>query len=616
MRGALLFVVFLLAVSSVVNAQDASQTDWCGGGGTSGPVVDWADRFDGSAGVSWMAVPGQLALSSSSLAYAPEHVFVDSLVGTIGMEAGDLDGDGDIDVVGTAQTTGIVVWWENDGSNPPAWTQHTIVKRTGVAGVDVEDIDGDGRLDILITLVAPLNRILWRRNEGGDPIVWTNQVIQNPWYDAWEIATGDVNGDGLMDVMCTCWNLGDVAWWENGGDDPITWTQHLVDGSFSGAHSVRGADLDDDGDLDLVSAAAVADEIAIYWSDGADSISWTKEIVETDFIGARSVWIDDIDGDGDLDFAGISWESDLAWWANDGGDPIVWTRQTISTTCGGGHACCVADVNGDGRPDVLGACYVDDKLAWWENGGGDPIVWAEHTLNGNYDGSITVRAADLDGDGDLDPLGAAFDAGEFNWWEAVEFQASGALESSILDTDGMPPLASIDWTASEPAGTTLRFQVRSSNDPGNPGVWSADITAPGNLAGTLNRYVQYKILLDTAVPASSPILNQVAFGPALMAVESDSVRDPGESLRASPNPFNPQATLSFSLAREGRARLTVFDAMGRRVRSLADHVFPAGVRSLHWNGLDDNGRVLPSGIYWVRLDTPDHQETRKLVLLR
>jgi hypothetical protein len=614
MRRLTLLLVALFALPSPLWAEDPSQTDWCAGGGISGPVAEWAEQFDTSTGVSWLAVPGQLALTSTALATPTPHLLSDAYEGVIGVSTGDIDGDGDTDVVGSASTSGIVVFWENEGGDPISWTEHTVATPGGAAGVDVADIDSDGRLDIVCCCVAPRCRIIWRRNLGGDPVQWEGQVIEGSWNDAWEIATGDVNGDGHLDVMCTYWSLGDVCWWENDGNYPITWTPHTVDGTFGGAHSVRGADFDGDGDLDLAAAAGMAHEIAIYWNDGADPVGWTKQVVETMFSGARSVWIDDIDQDGDLDLAGICWTNHLAWWRNDGGNPVVWTPQIISSSCRGGHALCIADVNGDNRPDVLGACNVEPKMAWWENGGGDPIAWTEHVLD-DVGGSITVRAADLDGDGDIDPVGGFWGTDEFTWWEATEFGSAGELTSSILDAQSSE-LGSIDWTSTEPTGTSISLQVRSSDDPGNMGSWSTEITSPGNLAETLDRYIQYRALLGTTDPGKSPILEQITFGPLLAGIEADAEVSPARFLAASPNPCNPEALISFGLRMDEEVRLSVFTATGRLVRGLTDGLFPAGTHHVRWNGSDNQGRALPSGVYFIRLETTTNQESRKLILLR
>jgi hypothetical protein len=611
----ILLVLLSLPASGILLAEEAIQTDWSGGGGTSGPVLEWADRFDSAAGLSFSAIPGQLALSSTALASPVEQLVDSSHVGAIGVGVGDVDNDGDLDIVGTAQTSGMVLLWENDGADPPGFTEHTVATPPGAAGIDVADIDADGRLDMVISMVDPRNKIVWKQNQGGDPIVWGNQVIQNPWRDAWEISTGDVDGDGNLDVMCTCWSTADVTWWRNDGNDPIAWTPHLVDGSLMGAHSVRGADLDGDGDMDLAAAAGLGHKIVVYWSDGADSITWTRQEVETGFTGARSVWIDDIDRDGDLDIAGICWTSDLAWWSNDGGDPVVWTRQTITVSADGGHALCIADLNGDDRPDILTATNGNNRITWWENGGGSPIVWTERVVSDTFEGSISVRAGDVDGDGDLDPVGVCWGGDQFSWWEATEFDSSGELTSSILDAGTGTSAGTIDWNAVEPAGTGIVFQVRSSDDPGNLGSWSNDITGPGSLPGPTGRYLQYRALLETSDTDVSAILKDVTLDLTQAGIIDQSVLSTIR-LSAHPNPFRPQLTVSLSLPAREQVRLGVFDVMGREVHSIVAGSLEPGDHRWSWDGYGRDGSLLAPGVYWLCLEAGGTHRSRELVLLR
>ncbi len=614
-RQAIPVVMSILVLAGAAAADEATQTDWSGGDGVSGPVVDWGGEFETATGLSWLALPGRVALASSALATPVEHFIDSSYVGVVGVAVGDIDGDGDTDIVGTATTSGVIVWWQNDGNNPPAFTEYVVSTPPGAAGVDVADLDGDGRLDIVVALDAPRNKIVWRRNLGGDPIAWGSYTIEGTWRQAWEIATGDVNGDGHVDVMCPSWVGSQVSWWENDGNDPITWTSHVV-GYPAGAHSVRGADIDEDGDMDLAVAAGVDNKIMVYWSDGGDPITWTAQDVETGFLGARSVRIADIDRDGDLDLAGISWTSDVAWWSNGGGDPVVWTKQTISTYAPGGHCVYVADMNGDNRPDVLGACSDNNRIAWWENGGGDPIVWTMHALNDSYEGAITVRAADLDRDGDLEAVGGAWIAGRYDWWETSEFDSAGDLVSSVLDAGAGSGLDTIDWTALEPSGTDIRFQVRSSGDPGDLGSWSGDITGPGSLGTALERYVQYRVFMQTTDAGSSPVLEDITFSSSQAGVETGVIDLSASGLSAQPNPFNPQVNISFGMKTADVVRLYVVDVRGRMVRRIADQRLGAGEHRLGWDGTDEGGRPLAAGVYWLCLEKTGARETREVVLLR
>jgi hypothetical protein len=83
-----------------------------------------------------------------------------------------------------------------------------------------------------------------------------------------------------------------------------------------------------------------------------------------------------------------------------------------------------------------------------------------------------------------------------------------------------------------------------------------------------------------------------------------------------PNPFNPETSIPFTLAREGRVVLQVFDANGRLVATLLDENRSAGQHVAHWNGRDARGRVSSSGVYFARLETRGSEQTRKLVLLK
>jgi len=85
---------------------------------------------------------------------------------------------------------------------------------------------------------------------------------------------------------------------------------------------------------------------------------------------------------------------------------------------------------------------------------------------------------------------------------------------------------------------------------------------------------------------------------------------------AVPNPFNPRTTLRFTLARRGPVRLEIFDARGRRVRRLLDRELVAGPHSLGFDGHDDSGRLLASGVYYLLLSADDGQWRGRITLLR
>jgi hypothetical protein len=83
-----------------------------------------------------------------------------------------------------------------------------------------------------------------------------------------------------------------------------------------------------------------------------------------------------------------------------------------------------------------------------------------------------------------------------------------------------------------------------------------------------------------------------------------------------PNPFNPHTTIEFALALSGPIELTIFNLIGQPVRVLVAADLPAGRHGFSWDGLDERGVAVPSGIYFYRLEHPDFSRTRRMQLIK
>jgi flagellar hook assembly protein FlgD len=84
-----------------------------------------------------------------------------------------------------------------------------------------------------------------------------------------------------------------------------------------------------------------------------------------------------------------------------------------------------------------------------------------------------------------------------------------------------------------------------------------------------------------------------------------------------PNPFNPTTTIRFDLAHAGHVSLRIYDVSGRLVRRLIEaKLEAAGGLEAKWNGLDETGNRVASGVYFYRLVTADFDATRKMVLMK
>ncbi len=83
-----------------------------------------------------------------------------------------------------------------------------------------------------------------------------------------------------------------------------------------------------------------------------------------------------------------------------------------------------------------------------------------------------------------------------------------------------------------------------------------------------------------------------------------------------PNPFNPSTTIAFSLAEPAVVKLSVFNLRGQKVKTLTHQMMNRGNHNIVWNGDDDSGRSVSSGIYLIRMETAGSSFTRKAMLMK
>ncbi|MGD0339744.1 MAG: FlgD immunoglobulin-like domain containing protein [Bacteroidota bacterium] len=83
-----------------------------------------------------------------------------------------------------------------------------------------------------------------------------------------------------------------------------------------------------------------------------------------------------------------------------------------------------------------------------------------------------------------------------------------------------------------------------------------------------------------------------------------------------PNPFNPTTKIAFELPVASKVKLVIYDALGREVRTLTDDEYPAGYIELTWDGRNEIGTMVSSGVYFYRISTLKWNSVKKMVLLR
>jgi hypothetical protein len=83
-----------------------------------------------------------------------------------------------------------------------------------------------------------------------------------------------------------------------------------------------------------------------------------------------------------------------------------------------------------------------------------------------------------------------------------------------------------------------------------------------------------------------------------------------------PNPFNPTTTIGFAVTSEGEVSIAIYNLKGQLVRGLVSGVYRSGSYSVTWDGTDDDGRTVSSGIYFYRMLAGEYVSMRRMILLK
>lgn len=353
------------------------------------------------------------------------HTIDASSRGADGVKLGDLNGDGRPDLVTGWEEGGVVRAYLNPGpagARAP-WPQVTVGAVTAAEDALFADLDGDGRLEVVSCTEGKTRTVYWHRFQGGPAELlqadrWTTSAFPalagaQMWMQAY---AGDIDGRHGLDLMLAA----------KGGDSQLGWLEapaqpaDLAGWRFHPLRptgwimSLAPADLDGDGDLDVLFGDRKGARRGVFWLENPGAAANRAQAAWREHpIGARDrevMFSDlaDLDGDGRLDVVSAVKPNDIIACLRqpDGG----WREITLSldaSRIGDAKAVKVADFNLDGLPDIAYTCEnargEREGVIWLERQRQGP--WRQHSLGGPAGVKFDLmQVLDVDGDGDLDLL--------------------------------------------------------------------------------------------------------------------------------------------------------------------------------------------------------------------
>ncbi len=308
--------------------------------------------------------------------FGPEQVIYGAAASANSVHVVDVDGDMDNDVVAGWAGDDTVAWFENlDGLGTFGPPISITTLAAGVQSVFATDIDSDSNPDILSASFSD-NKIAWYENTDGLGSFGAQQVISSNMNGAQAAIAVDVDGDTFIDVVAVSFDDDKVSWFKNTDGLGTFGTEVVISNVAAGATDVIAFDADGDTDIDL--AVAVSGDQQIVWYENLDGLGTFggPQLVTNLVDGVQALAAADIDGDGDLDLLSASFQDDdVAWYENTDGLGTFGFKQIVAER-NGAAGVVAGDIDSDGDNDVVSCSWFADDVTWYRNTG-------ENDCNGN-----------------------------------------------------------------------------------------------------------------------------------------------------------------------------------------------------------------------------------------
>ena len=495
----------------------------------------------------------------------------------------DFDGNGDLEIAGT-DVDGNVYVFNHDGSDFIPGSGGIVFSGLGrfaLASPAAADVDGDGAAELFF--YGNNGRLYGIDVGGGDlpgfPVVLDANAGGSAWRSKKPLLIANLDGDigGSLEIILES-EVDSLYVFRTDGSRFPGFPIHVVNDNTNVAAGMALCDVEPDGDLEMLILETWGyseSRLSLMDHDGTVRPGWPVDLAIS---SQASLLAGDVDGDGEFEFIVGSEQGILYGFGEDGsaqpGFPIGLGGEMRGTPA-------LADLDQDGDVDLVASTWNRRVMVWDFAGPFNAQSCPWPTMSGDY-----------------------YRSGFAGFWDNVPVLLAGI---ELAWTEGGVLIA---WPAAGGGAWAVDRERRLG-----AGAWGererivAELLPEGERygwrdgsAGSGETYRYYALQLGEA-----HLLGELATPAAAYA---------NRLVGAHPNPFNPSTTIVVEAAGDGAARLEIFSPTGKRVRTLLAGRLAAGRHEIVWDGRDNEGRGLASGVYLARFELQGSRHTRRLVLLK